>query len=78
MARLGFKPEFLPDPESAEGFVRELFDRTEGFLYTVADAAVSSSSSTSDTVSTTKQSGDWLTGITNYMETVLKVEWTMK
>ncbi|XP_062110530.1 ALBINO3-like protein 1, chloroplastic [Humulus lupulus] len=74
VAKLGFKPEFFPDPDSAEGFVRELFGRAEGLLYTVADAAVSSSSvSTSDTVTTAKQSGDWFTGITNYMETVLKV-----
>ncbi|PON42328.1 Membrane insertase [Parasponia andersonii] len=76
VARLGIKPEFFPDPDIAEGLVRELFGGAEGFLYTLADAAVSSSSSSSspDAVTTSaKQSGDWLTGITNYMESVLKV-----
>ncbi|KAM6589485.1 hypothetical protein CsatA_012090 [Cannabis sativa] len=72
VARLGFKPDFFPDPDSTEGFVRELFGRAEGLLYTVADAAVSSSSS-SDTVTTAKQNSDWFTGITNYMETILKI-----
>ncbi|KAF8040727.1 hypothetical protein BT93_B2836 [Corymbia citriodora subsp. variegata] len=69
VARLGFNP----DPESAEVFVRELFGRAEGLLYTIADAAVSSSPDAvaSDTVA--KQNGDWLSGITNYMESVLKV-----
>jgi len=62
----------LPEPEDAEGLLRELFGRAEGLFYTIADAAVSSS----DTVAasaTAKQSNDWLSGITNYMETVLKV-----
>ncbi|XP_010044520.2 ALBINO3-like protein 1, chloroplastic [Eucalyptus grandis] len=70
VARLGFNP----DPESAEVFVREVFGRAEGLLYTIADAAVSSSSPDAvagETVA--KQNGDWLSGITNYMESVLKV-----
>lgn len=77
VARFGFKPDFLPEPDEAEGVLRELFGRAEGLLYTIADAAVSSSSSSSsDTVAASyaaKQSNDWLSGIANYMETVLKV-----
>ncbi|XP_047181111.1 ALBINO3-like protein 1, chloroplastic isoform X1 [Vigna umbellata] len=73
VARFGFKPEFLPEPEHAEGVLRELFGRAEGLLYTIADAAVSSSSDTVAASATAKQSNDWLSGITNYMETVLKV-----
>ncbi|KAI6686637.1 hypothetical protein NL676_032550 [Syzygium grande] len=71
VARLGFSP----DPESAEVFARELFGRAEGLLYTIADAAVSSSSPDAVAASATdaKQSGDWLSGITNSMESVLKV-----
>ncbi|ESW35696.1 hypothetical protein PHAVU_001G257000 [Phaseolus vulgaris] len=72
VARFGLKPGFLPEPEDAEGLLRELFGRAEGLLYTIADAAVSSS----DTVAASaaaKQNNDWLSGITNYMETVLKV-----
>ena len=68
VARFGFKPWLFPDPDS--NAIAELLGRAESILYTLADAAVSSS----DTVSTTtKQSNDWLSGITNYMETVLKV-----
>ncbi|KAK7387553.1 hypothetical protein VNO78_28439 [Psophocarpus tetragonolobus] len=63
VARFAFKPGFfLPDPDDSEGLLRELFGRVEGLLYTIADAAA-----------TTKQTNDWLSGITNYMETVLKV-----
>ncbi|KAL5075874.1 hypothetical protein RYX36_014858 [Vicia faba] len=72
VARFGLQPGFLPEPEDAEFVVRELVNRAEGLLYTIADAAVSNS----DTVVTTtavKQSNDWLSGITNYMETILKV-----
>lgn len=68
MARLGIRP----DPEAAEGVFRELLGRAEGFLYTLADAAVSSSPS-SDALTTAKQNDDWLSGIANYMESVLKV-----
>ncbi|KAM4109648.1 hypothetical protein ACB094_03G135100 [Castanea mollissima] len=68
VARFGFKPGLFPDPDS--NAIAELLGRAESILYTLADAAVSSS----DTVSsTTKQTNDWLSGITNYMETVLKV-----
>lgn len=72
VARLGF----IPDPEGAEVLVKELFGRAEGLLYTIADAAVSSSPSSSDAVTSAavaKQNGDWLSGISNYMESVLKV-----
>ncbi|CAJ1853564.1 unnamed protein product [Sphenostylis stenocarpa] len=73
VARFGLKPGFLPEPEDAEGVLRELFARAEGLLYTIADAAVSSSSDTVAASATAKQSNDWLSGITNYMETILKV-----
>ncbi|XP_054790800.1 ALBINO3-like protein 1, chloroplastic [Prosopis cineraria] len=70
VTRFAFKPGFLPEPHGAEELVKDLLDRADAFLYTVADAAVSSS----DTVTTTaKQSNDWLSGITGYMESVLKV-----
>ncbi|XP_038886227.1 ALBINO3-like protein 1, chloroplastic [Benincasa hispida] len=70
VARFGFKPEFLPDPDNAEGFVRELFGKAESVLYTIADAAVSASP---ENVTTAKQTDDWFTGITNYMESILKI-----
>lgn len=71
VVRFGFRPPpFLMDSDgAAEGVIKELFGRAESVLYTIADAAVSSS----DTVSTSKQSNDWLSGITYYMESVLKV-----
>ncbi|KAK9277747.1 hypothetical protein L1049_007294 [Liquidambar formosana] len=69
VARFGFKPLPFLDSDGAEGVIRELFGRAESVLYTIADAAVSSS----DSVSTTKQSSDWFSGIANYMESVLKV-----
>jgi YidC/Oxa1 family membrane protein insertase len=72
VARAGFNsPGLFPDPDAAESVVRDLFGRAESLLYTIADAAVSSSS---DSVTgATKQSSDWLSGITYYMEVVLKV-----
>lgn len=70
MARFGFGQVQLPDPEGVEGLIKDLFGRAEGFVYTIADAAVSSNS---DVVTGTKQSGDWFSGITYYMESVLKV-----
>ncbi|XP_020214038.1 ALBINO3-like protein 1, chloroplastic [Cajanus cajan] len=73
VVRFGFKPGFLPEPDDAEGLLRELFGRAEGLLYTIADAAVSSSDAVAPTAAAAKQSNDWLSGITNYMETVLKV-----
>lgn len=63
----------LPDPEAVEGTIRELFGRAEGVLYTIADAAVANSDNVATSTAATKQDGDWLSGITNYMETVLKV-----
>ncbi|XP_037497760.1 ALBINO3-like protein 1, chloroplastic [Jatropha curcas] len=70
VARFGFKGLF-PDPDGAtEGLIMDLFSRAESILYTIADSAVSNS----DTISTTtKQNNDWLSGITSYMETILKV-----
>lgn len=73
VARFGFKPGFLPEPDDAEGVLRELFGRAESLLYTIADAAVSSSDTVAPPAAAAKQSNDWLSGITNYMETVLKV-----
>lgn len=71
VARVGFNsPGFFPDPDAAESVVRDLFGRAESVLYTIADAAVSSSDSVPGA---TKQSSDWLSGITYYMESVLKV-----
>jgi len=70
VARFGFGQVQLPDPEGVEGLIKDLFGRAEGFVYTIADAAVSSNS---DVVTGTKQSGDWLSGVTYYMESVLKV-----
>eukprot|EP00268_Persea_americana_P018788 TRINITY_DN1958_c0_g1_i4.p1 TRINITY_DN1958_c0_g1~~TRINITY_DN1958_c0_g1_i4.p1 ORF type:complete len:565 (+),score=105.82 TRINITY_DN1958_c0_g1_i4:201-1895(+) len=70
VTRSGLHHHSLPDPE----LVRELLGRAEAFLFTVADAAVTSSSdAAAATTTTSKQSGDWLSGITNYMETILKV-----
>lgn len=42
-------------------------------LYTIADAAVSSSSDAVTSTTVAKQDGDWLSSISNYMESVLKV-----
>ncbi|KAF3590038.1 hypothetical protein F2Q69_00027652 [Brassica cretica] len=65
---------FSPGPVSLD-LVKE---HVESLLYTIADAAVSSSEtfdSVSGTTTTTKtnQNSDWFTGIANYMETILKV-----
>lgn len=57
----------VPDPE----IIKDLFGKAESFLYTVADAAVSASPAT-ETVTNSKNN-DWFTGISNYMETILKV-----
>ncbi|XVF43833.1 hypothetical protein PTKIN_Ptkin02bG0072000 [Pterospermum kingtungense] len=73
VAKLGFKPGLFPDPDASEGVIRELFTRAESLLYTIADAAVSSSDTITATSATTKQNNDWLSGITNSMEAVLKV-----
>lgn len=72
MTRFGLGQSQFPDPDAAGDVIKDLFGRVEGFLYTVADVAVSGSSDTVNTVTTT-QNNDWLSGITNGMETVLKV-----
>ncbi|RID53521.1 hypothetical protein BRARA_G00907 [Brassica rapa] len=71
VAQFGLGPGSFPDP----GFSLDLIkDHAESLLYTIADAAVSSSE-TFESVSgtTTKQNSDWFSGIANYMETILKV-----
>lgn len=75
VAKFGFlNSGQLPDPEIIEGTFKELLGRAEGLLYTIADAAVANSDVVdASTTSTTKQNGDWLSGITSTMETVLKV-----
>ncbi|GAU43206.1 hypothetical protein TSUD_300930 [Trifolium subterraneum] len=74
VARFGFQPGFLPEPEDAEFVIRELYNRAEGLIYTIADAAVSSSDTVvTTTTATAKQNNDWFSGITNSMETVLKI-----
>lgn len=70
MARFGLGQVPFPDPEDTGRLIGDLFTRAEGLVYTIADAAVSASP---ESVSNTKQSNDWLSGIANYMETVLKV-----
>ncbi|KAI4343349.1 hypothetical protein L6164_010710 [Bauhinia variegata] len=70
VARFCFKSGFLPEPDGARELAVELLGRAEGLIYTIADATVSSS----ETVTTaTEQSNDWLSGITSYMESILKV-----
>ncbi|KAI3817498.1 hypothetical protein L1987_11290 [Smallanthus sonchifolius] len=69
VARFGPCQVQFPDPEN----FRDLIDRAEGLLYTIADAVVAATPDSGITTNaTTKQSNDWLSGITNYMETVLK------
>ncbi|MCL7035552.1 hypothetical protein MKW94_004416 [Papaver nudicaule] len=53
------------DFDGSDGLIQHLFGKIEGILYTVADIAVSTSSKNQNT--------DWLSGVTNLMETVLKV-----
>lgn len=70
VARFGFKPGLLPDPDNAESVIKDLFGRAESIIYTIADAAVTNS----DTVNvSSEQNNDWLSGITYGMESVLKV-----
>ncbi|KAJ8758880.1 hypothetical protein K2173_002659 [Erythroxylum novogranatense] len=71
VAQFGFRPGFLPEPDGAESVIRDLFVRAESIFYTIADAAVSNSDTVTN--STTKQNGDWLSGITYSMESILKV-----
>ncbi|KAK1377377.1 ALBINO3-like protein 1, chloroplastic [Heracleum sosnowskyi] len=64
----------LPDPETARVLIQGLFGKAEGFLYTIADAAVTASPAAStDPVTTSSKTSDWFSGISNYMEIVLKV-----
>ncbi|XP_068665234.1 ALBINO3-like protein 1, chloroplastic isoform X2 [Aristolochia californica] len=67
VVKFGFRQGF-PETELAQGVVKEMLDRAESFIYTIADAAVSA-----DSTNVSKQSSDWLSGITNYLETVLKI-----
>ncbi|XP_042503193.1 ALBINO3-like protein 1, chloroplastic [Macadamia integrifolia] len=69
VVRSSLNPDSFTDLDSIEPLFRQLFGRAEGFFYTIADAAVSSS----DSVSVSKQNGDWLSGITGYLESFLKV-----
>ncbi|XP_010478007.1 PREDICTED: ALBINO3-like protein 1, chloroplastic [Camelina sativa] len=72
VAQFGFRPGSFPDPGDSFDFIK---DHAENLLYTIADAAVSSSEtfeSVAGTNSATKNS-DWFSGIANYMETILKV-----
>lgn len=73
VARFGLRHVPLPDPEDAEDLIRDLYGRAEGLLYTIADAAVSASPDSAVTTTTKQSNNDWLSGIANYMETVLKV-----
>ncbi|KAF5793646.1 putative membrane insertase YidC/ALB3/OXA1/COX18, membrane insertase YidC/Oxa1 [Helianthus annuus] len=69
VARFGLGHVQFPDPEN----FRELIDRAEGVLYTIADAVVAANPDSGVTTNAgAKQSSDWLSGISNYMETVLK------
>lgn len=67
--KAGLEPPFSFGNEASVGVAKEVWERVEGMLYTVADAAVSSNSAGA----ASNQSGDWLSGITDGMETVLKV-----
>lgn len=72
VSQFGFSQ--LPDPETAQVLIKGLFGKAEGFLYTIADAAVTASpAATTDPVTTSSKTSDWFSGISNYMETVLKV-----
>jgi hypothetical protein len=53
--------------------VTDLFGRVEAFLYTVADAAVVAAAEGGAKEEAAARAGDWLSGITASMETVLKV-----
>lgn len=69
VARFGPGQVQFPGPEN----LGDLIDKAEGIIYTIADAVVSASPDSGITTNVgTKQSNDWLSGISNYMETVLK------
>jgi YidC/Oxa1 family membrane protein insertase len=68
--RLRLRPVAALGPADAG----DLLGRVEAFLYTVADAAVSAApEAAAEAKEAAAASGDWLSGITNSMETVLKV-----
>ncbi|OEL31602.1 ALBINO3-like protein 1, chloroplastic [Dichanthelium oligosanthes] len=68
--RLRLRPVAALGPADAG----ELLGRVEAFLYTVADAAVSAAPEAVAADAGAKEAaGDWLSGITSSMETVLKV-----
>ncbi|CAI0425823.1 unnamed protein product [Linum tenue] len=70
--RAGSLPGLFPDPD--ESVVRHLFDKVESVIYTIADAAVTANLDAVDSTTTAaKQNSDWLSGITGYLESVLKV-----
>ena len=70
--RLGFRRLRLrPAAALGPADAGELLGRVEAFLYTVADAAVSAAPEAGGGAK--EAAGDWLSGITNSMETVLKV-----
>ncbi|KAL1198292.1 ALBINO3-like protein 1 [Cardamine amara subsp. amara] len=72
VAQFGFRPGSFPDPGDSLEFIK---DHAENLLYTIADAAVSSSETFESVAgtNTTTQNKDWFSGIANYMETILKV-----
>ncbi|KAH7296585.1 hypothetical protein KP509_26G029600 [Ceratopteris richardii] len=49
----------------------QLMEKAEGLLYTIADAAVSVDSAATETVQKTNR--DWLSGLTDVLESILKV-----
>ncbi|XP_066366139.1 ALBINO3-like protein 1, chloroplastic isoform X2 [Miscanthus floridulus] len=68
------RPRLRPVAALGPADAGDLLGRVEAFLYTVADAAVSAEPVAAAADGGTKEAaGDWLSGITNSMETVLKV-----
>uniref|UniRef100_A0A804P651 Membrane insertase YidC/Oxa/ALB C-terminal domain-containing protein n=1 Tax=Zea mays TaxID=4577 RepID=A0A804P651_MAIZE len=70
------QPRIRPVAALGPADAGDLLGRVEAFLYTVADAAVNAEpvAAAADTGTKEAAAGDWLSGITNSMETVLKVE----
>lgn len=67
--------EFDSHMEATSQFIStgfpQLVERAEGLLYTIADATVSTDASVADTIQKTNR--DWLSGLTDGLETILKV-----